>query len=134
MTLKLTPYFKTNGNAKELIKFYQSVLDAQLIHIQTYGDMPIPFPDEFKENVAHAIVKVGETNLMFSDSPGQPVQVGDNLTINISLDNIEKAKLIFDGLRQDGTIISPLEATPFSPAFGTVTDKFGTTFTITAES
>ncbi|GLO68004.1 VOC family protein [Oceanobacillus kimchii] len=117
MTLKLTPYFKTNGNAKELIKFYQSVLDAQLIHIQTYGDLPIPFPDEFKENVAHAIVKVG-----------------DNLTINISLDNIEKAKRIFDGLRQDGTIISPLEATPFSPAFGTVTDKFGTTFTITAES
>jgi PhnB protein len=101
MTIRLTPYFKTNGNAKEVIQFYEKALDAKVLNIQTYGEMPMSFPAELKNCVAHAIVKVGETNIMFSDSPGLPFQMGDNLTICISTNDGEKSKQIFDALQHD---------------------------------
>jgi PhnB protein len=133
MSLRLTPYFMMSGNAMEAIQFYEKSLDAKVLSIQTYGDMPISFPPALKEYVAHAIVKVGETNIMFSDSPGQPIQIGDNLTICITTNDIEQSNQIFEALKQDGKVIAPLEETPFSPAFGTVKDKFGVTFTVITE-
>jgi PhnB protein len=37
-------------------------------------------------------------------------------------------------LQQDGQVNMPLQETSFSPSFGTVTDKFGVTFTIFTQS
>jgi PhnB protein len=133
MTIRLTPYFMTNGNAKEMIQFYEKVLGATVSSTQTYGEMPMPFSDELKDCVAHAIVKVGETDLMFSDSPWKPSHTGDHLTLCISTNSVEKSKYFFEALQQDGNVINPLEETPFSPAFGSVRDKFGVTFTIVTE-
>jgi PhnB protein len=133
MTVRLTPYFMMDGNAKEAMQFYEKALDAKVLHIQTYGELPMDFPAELKECVAQAILKVGETDLMFSDSPGQPIQSGNKLTICISTKDVQKTKQIYEALKQDAKMIGPLEETPFSPAFGTVTDKFGVTFTIVTE-
>jgi PhnB protein len=46
---------------------------------------------------------------------------------------VEKTKQIYEALKQDAKMIGPLEETPYSPAFGTVTDMFGVTFTIVTE-
>lgn len=72
-----------NGNAKEAIKFYEKALDAKLLFYTTFGEMPenpeSPLPEEAKELVAHAMLKVGETDLMFSDVfPGYTSQIGDH--------------------------------------------------------
>ena len=60
-----------NGNAKEAIQFYENALDAKVLFNQTFGEMPenpeFPLPEEAKELVSHAMLKVGETELMFSD-------------------------------------------------------------------
>ncbi|WP_315971320.1 hypothetical protein [Paenibacillus sp. N3.4] len=80
MSLQLTPYLKLNGNAKEAIDFYANLLDAKVIRIQTYGQMGMSFPAELHDCVAHAIIKVGESDIMISDSPGIPVQTGDVLS------------------------------------------------------
>jgi PhnB protein len=108
-------------------------LDAKVLSIQTYGDMPMSFPVELKDRIAHAILKIGESEIMFSDTPGQPIQSGNQLTICISTNDVETTKQIFEALQQGGQVRNPLEETPFSPAFGSVTDKFGITFTIIAQ-
>jgi PhnB protein len=138
MTLRLTPYLMMNGNAKEAIKFYEKALDAKLLFYQTFGEMPEnpehPLPEEAKELVSHAMIKVGETDLMFSDTfPGQNTQSGDQVTICITSDDIEKSKQIFESLKQEGQVKMPLQETFFSPAYGIVTDKFGVTFQIFTE-
>ncbi|WP_139492351.1 VOC family protein [Brevibacillus dissolubilis] len=138
MTLKLIPYLVMDGNAKEAIKFYESALDAQVLYVQTFGEMPenpeFPLPAEAKERVSHATLKVGETDLMFSDSfPGQPVQSGTQVTICISTDDSEKATKIFEALQQGGQVNMPLQETFFSPAYGIVTDKYGVNFQIYTE-
>jgi PhnB protein len=134
MTIRMTPYFMTNGNAKDMIRFYEEVLDAKVMSMQTYGEMPMSFSAELKDSVAHAIVKVGEMELQFSDSPGQTIQQGNHLTLCISTNSVEESHQIFDALQQDGNVIAPFEKTPFSPAFGSVRDKFGVTFTIVTEA
>ncbi|MFC0274998.1 VOC family protein [Metabacillus herbersteinensis] len=138
MTISLTPYLTMDGNAKEAIQFYEQAIGAEVLEIVTYGEMPeMPntFTDDLKNLVAHAKLQVGETELMFSDTPGgSPIQKGKQVTICITSNDVEKSKRIFEALRQDGQVNMPLEETSFSPAFGDVTDKFGVTFQIFTEN
>ncbi len=138
MTLRLVPYLMMDGNAKEAIQFYEKALDAKVLFNQTFGEMPenpeFPLPADAKERVSHAMLKVGETDLMFSDTfPGQPHQSGNQVTICISTDDMEKSKQIYEALQQGGQVNMPLQETFFSPSYGIVTDKFGVTFQIFTE-
>lgn len=138
MALRLAPYLMMNGNAKEAIQFYEQALDAKVLFQQSFGEMPekpeFPLPAEAKDLIGHAMVKVGESDLMFSDTfPGTPHQIGNQVTICITTENSEKSKQIFQALEQGGQVSMPLQETFFSPAYGVVTDKFGVTFQIYTE-
>lgn len=139
MTMQLVPYFVMNGNAKEAIDFYQKALGAELFGIQTFGDMPanpdFPLPDSAKGLVSHALLKVGESSLMLSDTfPGQSRQSGNQVTVCITINDSDKAKQIFEALGSGGQITMPLQATFFSPAYGSLIDKYGVSFQIFVES
>ncbi|WP_248927885.1 VOC family protein [Paenibacillus hamazuiensis] len=138
MALRLVPYLMMNGDAAEAIRFYEQAFGAEVLFKQTFGEMPenpeFPLPAEAKGLISHAMLKVGETDLMFSDKfPGQPHQTGDQVTICISSDDKEKSKRIFEALQQGGQVKMPLQETFFSPSYGIVTDKFGVTFQIYTE-
>ncbi|SFL61164.1 PhnB protein [Gracilibacillus orientalis] len=137
MMVKLTPYITLEGRAKEAIQLYEETLGAEIISIFTYGempDMPNTFTDELKSLVAHAKLKVGETELMLSDAPGDStIENGKRVTICITTNEVEKSKQIYETLRQDGQVNMPFKEEPFSPGFGDVTDKFGVTFQIYTE-
>jgi len=139
MTLRMNPYLVMDGNAREAIQFYEKALGAKVIGIQTFGEMPenpeFPLPAEAKDRIAHALLKVGETDLMFSDTfPGQPLHKGNHVTICITTNDTQKSKEIFEALQEGGQVGMPLQETFWSPAYGIVTDKFGVTFHITTES
>ncbi|MEJ3717452.1 VOC family protein [Paenibacillus polymyxa] len=139
MSKRLIPYITLDGNAREAIEFYEEALDAQLLFIQTFGEMPenpdFPIPAEVKERVGHATLKVGETELMFSDTfSGSPFSSGNQVSICITTDSVEQAKKMFDALQQGGQVGMPLQETHFSPAYGNVTDKFGVTFQMFTEA
>jgi PhnB protein len=138
MTLNLIPYLVMNGNAKEAMDFYASVLDAQVLFSTSFGEMPAspdhPIPPEAKDFIGHATLQIGSSALMFSDTmPGQPVQSGNQLTICISTDDKEKSEKFYEGLKQGGQVHMPLQETHFSPAYAIVTDKFGVTFQVYTE-
>ncbi|MGZ7441174.1 VOC family protein [Paenibacillus sp. TH7-28] len=138
MTMRLTPYLVMNGNAKEAISFYEKALGATVVFAQSFGEMPenpeFPLPEEAKDRVSHAMLKVGETDLMFSDTfPGQPHQSGNQVTICLTTNDAEQAKRMFDALAEGGRIDMPLQETFFSPAYGSLTDKFGVPFQIFTE-
>ncbi|MEC0180933.1 VOC family protein [Paenibacillus peoriae] len=139
MSKRLIPYITMNGNAKEAIEFYEKALDAQQLFVQTFGEMPenpdFPIPAEVKGRIGHATLKVGETELMFSDTfPGSPFSSGNQVSICITTDSVEQARKMFDALQQGGQVGMPLQETHFSPAYGNVTDKFGVTFQIFTEA
>ena len=138
MSLRLIPYLVMDGNAKEAIEFYQNALDAQVLFSQSFGEMPenpeFPMPEEAKNRVSHATIKVGETEVMLSDTfPGTPHQSGNQVTICISTNDADQAHKFFDALKEGGHVGMPLQETFFSPAYGSVTDKFGINFQIFTE-
>lgn len=97
-------------------------------------EMPNTFSNDAKNLVAHAKLRVGETELMLSDAPsGSSIPQGKQVTICISSNNVGQSKRFFEALRQDGQVNMPFEVAPFSPGFGDVTDKFGVTFQIYTE-
>lgn len=137
MTVKLSPYLNMEGNAREAIQFYEQALGAEVLSIITYGEMPeMPntFTDDLKNLVAHAKLRIGESELMFSDVPSDsPIPKGKQITICITTNNVEKSKRFFEALSQNGQVNMPFGEEPFSPGFGDVTDKFGVTFQIYTE-
>lgn len=146
MPQTLTPCIVMEGQAREAIHFYQNELEAQVLHIQTYGEMPMPCPDGLKDRVSHALLRIGESELMLFDAPSQSVPTGTTgeasaiepaakavVALNISIRDAETTKRIFAALQLGGKVIAPLESVPFSPAFGTVTDKFGITFILVTQ-
>ncbi|WP_088041757.1 VOC family protein [Bacillus sp. EAC] len=135
MTIRLIPYLIMDGNAKEAIEFYEKNLDAVVQFSQSYGDFHNNPDDkitaEAKDYIMHATIQIGESVLMLSDAyPGYPHQIGNQVTICITTDDIGKSRQIFENLSEGGQIELPLQDTGFSPAYGKVVDKFGVLFQV----
>ncbi|MCM3714565.1 VOC family protein [Alkalihalobacillus oceani] len=128
-------YLRMNGTGKEAIAFYEDALEAVVLGVQTFGELPknpeFPLPDEAKDRVLHAQLKVGNTFLMLSDIfPGQPYELGSQVNVAITLNDVEKSKDVYEKLQQGGEVLMPLAETPWSPSYGQVKDKFGVTWQI----
>jgi len=131
-------YLRMNGNGKEAVKFYENALEAEVLSVQTYGEMPqnpeFPLPDEAKDRVIHAQLKVGHTFMMLSDTfPGQPYQTGSQVDVAIIFNDVEQSKEVFGKLEDGGEVIMPIQETPWSPSYGQIKDKFGVTWQISTE-
>ncbi|MCR2805249.1 VOC family protein [Paenibacillus soyae] len=135
MSIRLNPYLNFDGTTKEAVYFYEKALGGQVIGIMTFRDVPEdpnhPLPDEMKDRVMHAHLKVGNDDLMFSDTfPGMPHQPGDTVQIAIHPADESRAKEIFAALEDGGQVVMPLQKTDWSPLYGIVKDKFGVTFQV----
>lgn len=135
MAIELAPYLTMDGNAREAIAFYQQALGAELLFMQTFGEMPenpdFPLPVEMKDKISHAALNVDGAEIMFSDSfPGNPPQLGSMLSICLTSDDETKARNIFEALAEGGKVEMPFQKTFFSPGYGMVADKFGVLFQI----
>ncbi|HEY8909550.1 MAG TPA: VOC family protein [Desulfosporosinus sp.] len=136
MSLKLTSFIQVmDGRAKEAIEYYQEVLDAKVIFMQTLGDGPKDEVSKFKEDqlglIAHSVLKIGESEIMVSDSiPGVPLEKGNQISICITSNDISQTKQLYEKLKENGKIILELNELYFSPAYGMLVDKFGVTFQI----
>ncbi|MEH6890561.1 VOC family protein [Bacillus sp. JJ864] len=138
MILGINPYLVTNGDGQEAVKFYEHALDAKVVSLQTFGDMPenpeFKVPAEAKDRVLHAHLKIGNTDLMISDTfPGQPQQVGSQVSIAIHIQNAEKSQEVFEKLQDGGQVIMPLQETFWSPSYGQVKDKFGVEWQVSTQ-
>jgi PhnB protein len=139
MILGVHPYLVLNGNGQEAVKFYESALGAEVLSLQTFGEMPetpeYPMPEEAKNRVLHAALKIGESVIMLSDTfPGQPYELGSQLSIALVLNDVEQSKEIFEKLKEGGKVGMPLQETFWSPSYGTVTDKFGMNWQVSTET
>lgn len=136
MILGIHPYIVTDRRGKEAVEFYQNAIDAQVLQVQTFGDMPanpdFELPDEMKQCILNAHLKVGDTDLMISDTfLGQDLPIGDQVTISITTNDVEKTREVFTRLQEEGQVLMALEKTFWSPLYGQVKDKFGVTWQIT---
>lgn len=138
--MKLNPYLNFDGNCDEAFQHYKNVFQAEYVGpgVMRFGDVPdqegMTIPEELKNRVMHVAIKVGNDILMGSDTmPGmqsRPFQIGDNSYISIHPDSREEADRLFAELSNGGEVEMPMEDQFWGDYYGSLRDKFGTSWMI----
>lgn len=123
--LGVDPYIAFKGNCREAIKFYKSVLGAEVLFSQTVGGSPTPHLGP-ADNIAHCTITVGDSTILMCDDLSADTAAGTgNIALAIGLNDLDRARQLFESLAKGGSVLMPLERTYWAEAFGMVTDKFG---------
>jgi PhnB protein len=132
--LGIKPYIDFKGNCEEAVNFYKDKLGAEVLFMGRYGDSPMKgkAPDD---KIMHCTFKVGDSQVMACDSVFEeyPVIVGNNITLAIGVDDVDRADAMFDHLSDGATVIMPMQETFWAKKFGMLTDKFGINWMINCE-
>ena len=125
MASKLNPYLNFDGNAREAMEFYQSVLGGELL-VHTFGEAR-PDAGDLADQVMHAslITEAGYTIFASDPPPGVPVTSGTNITVSISGDDTEQLRSYWAGLTAGAEITMPLEMQMWGDEYGAFTDRYG---------
>lgn len=134
MKTRLFPYLTFNGNCREAIEFYKSILGGELT-LQTFEESGMPCSPEEKNLIINSELKSDEINFMASDGGnGHAVTVGTNMSMSISGFDLEKLTGWFNKLAEGGKIDLPLEKQFWGDIYGQLTDKFDIHWMINIES
>jgi PhnB protein len=121
----LTPYLMLNGNAKEVMAFYQRAIGGELF-LRTYGEgMGQQCEVAMKDHIMHARLTFGDFVLMASDSGlGEVPPPNPAVHLSIGAPEAEVAR-IFKALSEGGKIEHELFDAPWGGKFGGLIDKYG---------
>ncbi|WP_211745519.1 VOC family protein [Paenibacillus sp. Marseille-Q4541] len=135
--LSISPYINLDGKCAEAVAFYEKVFGAKNLGVMRFGDMPgsdQPTPDHLKDRVLHAAIEIDGNKIMFSDTmPGSSFTLGDELTIAITSNELDRLKQFYEGLAEEGEVQMEQQATFFSPLYAIVRDKYGITWQLSGE-
>ncbi|MEU4427733.1 VOC family protein [Actinoplanes sp. NPDC024001] len=125
MTYRLNPYLTFNGNAREAMEFYRSVLGGDL-SIMTFGEVGTPDPG-LQDKVMHAqLTAAGGNTLMGADCPpGMDFQPGNTMTVCLSGDTGDGLHELWQKLAEGATVTVPLEKQMWGDEFGQMVDRYG---------
>jgi PhnB protein len=129
------PYLFFGGKCREAFTRYQEIFGGELF-LMPMKDAPSdqPVPAEKADYIIHAALTFDGHLLMASDDPMNdnfgPVQ---GMMVSFSTPDATEAKRVYDALAEGGTQTQPLIETFFSPAWGMVTDRFGTPWMVGAD-
>ncbi|MDH6169340.1 PhnB protein [Variovorax boronicumulans] len=133
--MKVQSYLFFEGRCDEAIAFYKKAVGAEVVQLMRYSDAPahasmekgegcagaMPSPDK----VMHALVRIGETELMFSDGHCSGQAEFKGIMLSLTVANDADARRCFDALADGGQVMQPLIPTFFTSSFGMLADRFG---------
>jgi PhnB protein len=130
----LNTYLFFNGNCREAFEFYAPLFGGAIEAMLTHADTPAAsqVPDEWRDKILHACLKIGDRLLMASDAPPQYAAAPAGFRVHVEIPDAEKAARIFAALTEGGRIMMPFEKTFWARRFGMVNDRFGTPWMISS--
>jgi PhnB protein len=122
-----TPYLFFNGTCADAIAVYTEILEAEVISKMLASDMPpdFPVPDDKKDWIMHADIKVGKGHILMSDNLMEDSAAMSGASVMLSYPTRETAESIFNRLSEGGSVTMAFEPTFWSGGFGTCIDRFG---------
>lgn len=126
---KITTFLMFEGKAEEAMDFYTSLFDqSEIVSISRYDENG---PGK-EGTVIHATFTLNGQEFMCIDS-----YVNHNFTFTpamslyVTCETEEEIETVFHKLAQDGAVLMPLGAYPFSKKFGWLNDKYGVSWQLT---
>jgi len=127
--MKINALVHFKGQCQEAFQFYAQALGGKVVSMMPYAGTPTEkhVPAEWRDKIQHATLQVGDNLLMGSDVPpqSQAQQPGGGFAMAVNVDRPEEAEKFFRALSEQGTVQMPLAKTFWSPAFGSLVDRYG---------
>jgi PhnB protein len=131
----IKPYLMFNRECEEAFMMYQNAFNGEMVSIQKYGEMPpnseFPVDDSDKDLVLHAQLKLTESGFIMGSDSKRNSHDAEKVSISVELDSEERAKKVWNVLKEGGIIHMDLQPTFFSKFHGSVKDKYGVTWMFT---
>jgi len=128
---KVFTFLMFSGQAEEAMNFYTSLFDqSEVLNITRYGAN-----DAGKEGtVLHALFSLKGQKFMCIDSNvDHQFTFTPAISLYVTCDTEDEINGVFEKLSQDGQVLMPLAAYPFSPKFGWVQDRYGVSWQLNFE-
>ena len=124
--MKVITYLQFAGECENAINFYKEALNAEVVQMSRMGDSNKEVPEQLKNKIMHASIKVDETEIFMSDTfAPESISQGNNVSLSLDVDNVEKMDKLFNKLSSGGSVKMPLQDTFWGARFGMLVDKFG---------
>ena len=133
----VSTYLNFQGNTEEAFTFYASVFGTEflgpIVRFKDAGFGTTPGTPQLSDDELNKVMNVqlpivaGHV-LMATDmleSLGHHLRVGNNTTINLTVDTRDEADRLFALLGKDSTEFAPMAAMPWGQYWGSALDRFG---------
>jgi PhnB protein len=134
--MRINPHLCFDGQCREAMLLYQSILGGTIETMLTYGESPMAssVDPRWHDRIVHATLLLDDVELTGVDMIPGSYQRPQGFFVTLGVDGVDRARKIFDDLRQDGSVRVPFERTFWSPGFGVLVDRFGTPWEINANA
>jgi predicted 3-demethylubiquinone-9 3-methyltransferase (glyoxalase superfamily) len=124
---KITTFLMFTGQAEEAMNFYISLFDqSEIISIQHYGANETGYDAGTEGKVLHAAFSLnGQVFMCIDSNVKHEFTFTPSISLYVTCDTEVEIDRVFEMLSQDGSVLMPLAAYPFSKKFGWVGDKYG---------
>ncbi len=137
MTLVTTPHVNFRGQAREALEFYRSVFGGD-IQLATYADIHAVEQPEQADEIAFGRLNApsGFAIMAYDVQPSKGYDPGENpFYITLQGTDGNEVQPLWDRLAESAAaILTPLAPAPFAPLYGMLTDRFGVTWIVGADS
>ncbi|MDI9848362.1 VOC family protein [Rhodoblastus sp. 17X3] len=128
--MQFTPYLMFPGNCAEAFAHYEKALGAKIVAMFPYAQAPAgtPIAPGAEKKVMHACLEKDGFRLMASDMAqdcGPDSGQTRNVTVHISVADVEEAKRIIATLAEGGQMFMPPGETFWSRYYAMFADRFG---------
>lgn len=127
--MHITTFLMFEGKAEEAMNFYMSIFDkSEIVSISRYG---AEGPGA-EGTVEHATFTLNGQEFMCIDSfVHHDFSFTPAMSLYVTCDTEEQIDRAYEKLSENGTVLMPLGAYPFSEKFSWVSDQFGVTWQLT---
>jgi PhnB protein len=135
--MALHTYLFFTNTTREAMTRYHEIFGGEL-EIMSAADLPPGEEPPFEttpDMVMHAALTLSDGSmLMASDDPTGDGSGVKGAAVHYSLSDQDEARRVFEALVEGGQVYMPLEATFWSPLFGSCLDRFGVGWNIDVEA
>lgn len=126
MQSKLYSYLSFRDNTRQAMEFYQSVFGGNLT-FNTFKEFQASQDPSDDDKIMHAALEAENgISFMAADTPNSmEYHPGTNFSLTLAGDNEAELRSYYEKLSAGGTVVEPLEKSPWGDIFGMFVDKFG---------